>query len=137
MHYAGFWRRFIPYLIDLMVGFAILYLSLLLFSAIHNHIVRLGLELINILGYSLAIILSTTLMLFCWTHWGMTLGKLLFGIKIVDRNGANLTLEKSVIRLVGYLLCSLPFSLGFLWVAFDKKKQGIHDKMAESFVVKL
>jgi uncharacterized RDD family membrane protein YckC len=137
MEYAGFWRRFLPYIIDLMIGFVILVLSLELLSAIHNHIFALGVDLINSLGFLIAILFSAMLTIFCWTHWGMTLGKFIFRIKVVDKNGNKLTYDKSFIRLVGYTLSAIILYLGYLWIAFDEKKQGLHDKMAESFVVKL
>lgn len=58
-------------------------------------------------------------------------------IKIVDANsGDNITLGKAIIRYIGYIIGSIPLCLGFLWIAFDKKKQGWHDKMAGSIVVK-
>ncbi len=137
MEYAGFWRRFLPYIIDLIIGFVILDLSLELLSAIHNHIFALGVDLINSLGFLIAILFSAMLTIFCWTHWGMTLGKYIFRIKVVDKYGNKLTYDKSFIRLVGYTLSALILYLGYLWIAFDEKKQGWHDKMAESFVVKL
>ena len=137
MEYAGFWRRFLPYIIDLIIGFVILDLSLELLSAIHNDIFALGVDLINSLGFLIAILFSAMLTIFCWTHWGMTLVKFILRIKVVDKNGNKLTYDKSFIRLVGYTLSALILYLGYLWIAFDEKKQGWHDKMAESFVVKL
>ena len=40
-------------------------------------------------------------------------------------------------RYFGYLLSVIPFGLGLLWVAFDKKKQGWHDKMSGTIVVRI
>ena len=39
------------------------------------------------------------------------------------------------LRWIGYMLSSLPLNLGFLWVAFDARKQGFHDKLAGTVVI--
>jgi len=44
-------------------------------------------------------------------------------------------LAQWLIRYVGYFVAVLPLGLGILWVAWDKKKQGWHDKMAKTLVV--
>ena len=41
------------------------------------------------------------------------------------------------VRLVGYWVSSLPLALGYIWVALDRRKQGWHDKIAGTQVVKL
>jgi len=39
-------------------------------------------------------------------------------------------------RYFGYFLASIPLGLGLLWVAFDKRKQGWHDKLAGTVVIR-
>jgi uncharacterized RDD family membrane protein YckC len=39
-------------------------------------------------------------------------------------------------RYVGYIISTIPLCLGFLWVGFDSKKQGWHDKIAGTVVVR-
>jgi uncharacterized RDD family membrane protein YckC len=70
-----------------------------------------------------------------WTRGGMTPAKYLFGQKVVGTDGELLPLGKAVLRYVGYVVSILTLSLGFLWIAFDEKRQGLHDKIAGSFVV--
>ena len=53
-----------------------------------------------------------------------------------EPTGAGLTWGQSVGRYLGYFLATLPLGLGLIWVAFDKKKQGWHDKLAHTVVVK-
>ena len=71
-----------------------------------------------------------------WRHFGATPGKLAVGIRIVDaRTGKTPSTRRLVLRLAGYLLSALPFYLGFLWAAVDRRKQGWHDKIAGTVVV--
>jgi uncharacterized RDD family membrane protein YckC len=70
---------------------------------------------------------------------GQTLGKKAVGIKVVDRNGNKPSLGTFAIReLVGkWILDTITLGIGYLIVAFDSKKQGLHDKIANTFVVKV
>ncbi len=63
-----------------------------------------------------------------------TFGKWLFGIQVVDQDGRQLTIARSVGRNLAKLLSYLPLSLGFLWVVFNKRKQGWHDLIARTYV---
>jgi len=40
------------------------------------------------------------------------------------------------VRYIGYFVSVIPFGLGFIWIAFDSKKQGFHDKLAGTVVVR-
>jgi len=64
-----------------------------------------------------------------------TFGKSAMGIKVVDESGNRMTLSKSIGRNTSKILSYLVVSLGFLWILFDKKKQGWHDKINKTFVV--
>ncbi|MGA7985503.1 MAG: RDD family protein [Burkholderiales bacterium] len=39
------------------------------------------------------------------------------------------------IRFLGYFVSIVPLGLGFLWIAFDRKKRGWHDLIAGTVVV--
>lgn len=67
---------------------------------------------------------------------GQTLGKMIFGLKVVQTTGENMTLGIGFLRWVGYIISTVVLSLGFLWIAFDRKKQGWHDKIAGTVVVR-
>lgn len=64
-----------------------------------------------------------------------TLGKKIMGIKVVDQIGNRMDLPKSMNRNLSKTLSILIFALGFIWILFDKKKQGWHDKLSKTFVV--
>lgn len=72
-----------------------------------------------------------------WMRYGATPGKMAMSAQIVDADtGEALTLPASLLRYVGYFLSAIPLGLGFLWVGFDRRKQGWHDKLANSVVVR-
>jgi len=57
--------------------------------------------------------------------------------RIVDAaTGAKPSTRQLVVRYLGYYVAIVPFMLGILWVAFDPRKQGWHDKLAGTVVVR-
>jgi uncharacterized RDD family membrane protein YckC len=72
-----------------------------------------------------------------WTYWnGQTVGKRVMGIRIVKADGSPFGLVPAIIRYVGYIVSGIVLLLGFIWILFDKDKQGWHDKIAGTYVVK-
>jgi uncharacterized RDD family membrane protein YckC len=71
-----------------------------------------------------------------WRYRGATPGKMAIGAKIVDaRTGGAPSTARLVLRFFAYLASMLPLGLGFLWIAFDRRKQGFHDKIARTAVI--
>ena len=71
-----------------------------------------------------------------WRYCGATPGKLAVGLKIVDATtGGPPPLGRLVLRFFAYFVSALPLYLGFLWAAFDRRKQGWHDKIARTVVI--
>jgi uncharacterized RDD family membrane protein YckC len=69
-------------------------------------------------------------------YYSKTVGKHLFGLKVVKDDGGVLTWGNILIReTIGKILSSLVFSLGYLWILFDSKRQGWHDKLAKTVVI--
>jgi uncharacterized RDD family membrane protein YckC len=66
---------------------------------------------------------------------GRTPGKMLLGLQVISTEGAPISFGIAFLRAVGYLVSGALFNLGFVWVAFDKKKQGWHDKIAGTVVI--
>lgn len=72
-----------------------------------------------------------------WFYFSTTPAKMLFRLRIVDaKTGLPMSRRQSVIRFLGYIVSTIPFSLGFLWIAFNKKRRGFHDLIAGTIVVK-
>ncbi len=71
-----------------------------------------------------------------WILKSATIGKMLVKVKIVNaKTGEPASPLQCVVRYLGYFVSALPLGLGFIWVAFDKRKQGWHDKIARTLVV--
>ncbi len=81
------------------------------------------------------LIFSIAYYLATWTKSGQTLGKMAVGIKIVGPDGQPPSGGKAVLRYLGYILNGILLSIGFLWAAFDRKRQGWHDKIAGTYVI--
>jgi uncharacterized RDD family membrane protein YckC len=64
-----------------------------------------------------------------WTVLGQTPGKWLMGLKVVPTAGGRMTLKRSLVRLVGYLVSALPVYVGFLWI-LGPRRRGWHDLLA-------
>ena len=75
--------------------------------------------------------------IFFWVNrGGATLGKQVMKIKVVTEDGKPVDYKTAVLRYLGYIVSSIVIFLGFLWVLWDEKKQGWHDKIAKTVVVK-
>ena len=72
-----------------------------------------------------------------WQKFRATPGKRATKLRVVDaETGDTLTIGQSIGRYFAYLLSLLPLGLGFFWIAIDSRKQGWHDKLAGSVVVR-
>lgn len=71
----------------------------------------------------------------CHTY-GQTLGKKMAGIKVIRNGGERPGFGRALLReTIGRFCAAVVFCLGYLWVAWDKNKQGWQDKIAGTFVV--
>ncbi|MGB5706749.1 MAG: RDD family protein [Arenicellales bacterium] len=72
-----------------------------------------------------------------WTYKSATPGKILTKLTIVDaKTGAKPSTGQFIGRYLGYYISTIPFFLGLIWVAFDRRKQGWHDKLAGTVVIR-
>ncbi|MEO8393802.1 MAG: RDD family protein [Chloroflexota bacterium] len=67
---------------------------------------------------------------------GQTPGKRIMGIRVIKVSGAPLQAADVIVRYIGYSVNTIVFGLGWFWALFDKDKQGWHDKLAGTYVVK-
>ena len=71
-----------------------------------------------------------------WRYWSATPAKMLLRMKIVDSETHEPTsTPRLIIRYLAYFVSMLPLCLGFLWIAWDSRKQGWHDKIARTVVI--
>lgn len=138
--HAGFWRRLLAFLVDSLLLTA---LSLLLFYALYGPVYFREVGLVNEqVGYywhwELLInwLLPLLLAVFFWVRFQGTPGKLLLNCKIVDAcTGFRLSVAQAILRYLAYFVSILPLGLGFLWIVWDRRKQGFHDKIAGTVVI--
>ncbi len=139
---AGFWIRFVAYFLDgLIVGIPGL---ILVFIALAISKPADGQATSQVSGavivvYALWIIASIAYFIYFWTRpEGQTLGMKALHLRVVKTDGSQLTMGGAVLRYLGMMLNSIIFGLpiGWIWAGFDKNKQGWHDKIAGTYVVK-
>jgi uncharacterized RDD family membrane protein YckC len=81
---------------------------------------------------------SALVVILFWRWKQGTPGKLMLRLRIVDAGtGGEPGLRQWCLRYVGYILSTLPLLLGFLWVAWDPRRQGWHDKLAGTVVIRV
>ena len=66
---------------------------------------------------------------------GQTIGKMIFGIKVVSEGNNPITMGTAFLRWAGYFLSMLPFATGFLWSVVERDHCAWHDKLALTRVV--
>ena len=82
-------------------------------------------------------VLPAVAVILFWIWRQATPGKMAIGAKIVDaKTGGKPSTGQFIGRYLCYYLSSLLLGLGFIWVAFDSRKQGWHDKLAGTLVVR-
>ncbi|MGK0440924.1 MAG: putative RDD family membrane protein YckC [Pseudohongiellaceae bacterium] len=132
--YADFWVRVGASIIDTLLMLIILGPVL---TMIYGQEYWLGESVVHgawdiLLNYAL----PAVAMILFWVYKSATPGKMLFKLVIVDSNtGAKATTGQLIGRYFAYYVSAIPLLLGFIWVSFDKKKQGWHDKLAGTVVV--
>ena len=88
-------------------------------------------------GELMANLIGALIVLLFWAERQATPGKMVLGLRIVDATtGGTPTIGRLTLRYVGYLVSALPLGLGYLWALWDRQRQGWHDKMAGTLVVR-
>ncbi|MFS6937625.1 RDD family protein [Neisseria animaloris] len=136
MKYAGFWIRVAAHLIDGLILAAVIVPLMYLFYG-DQYFTAPNTAPLGAADIFVNYILPLLFTVGFWVKMSATPGKMLLGLKIVDaKTGEGINLMQSVIRYVGYFISAMAFLIGYIWVAFDAKNQGWHDKMAGTVVVR-
>lgn len=132
--YAGFWRRSLAHLIDSLIVtvLATVVLGIYLVSTAALPTAWLGPP-----GQAVQFLLLGALTVWLWRRFAATPGKLALHLVIADAASLGpASLRQLSLRYLAYLVSMLPLGLGFLWIAFDPRKQGWHDKLAGTVVLR-
>ena len=135
--YAGFWLRFCAIIIDSIL-FVLLLIPLPLIYGFGQYLNSGPLSYLGVWHILLELILPITLTILLWLRFSATPGKMFLKLKIVDiKTSGPINFRQALIRYIGYLPSFYCLLLGILWVAFDKRKQGWHDKLASTAVIRV
>lgn len=147
VRYGGFFRRIAAFLVDLVL-LAVFY-GIAFFISMRI----LGIEGVSWLALSdsiehergfrlfasyegMTLILNMTYFTYFHGTIGRTPGKGLFGLRVLRTDGRPVTPGIAFLRWAGYAVSFISLLLGFLWIAVDRRKQGWHDKIAGTVVVR-
>ena len=135
VEYVGFWARVVATIIDAIL---LLIVTLPLLFAFYGSAYLTSENSVEgpmdvLLSYVFPVV--ATVLFWYWKQ--ATPGKMAVSAKIVDaRTGKEPSVGQYIGRYFAYVLSTIPFGLGFLWVAFDSRKQAWHDKLAGTVVVR-
>ena len=71
-----------------------------------------------------------------WAWRGQTPGKIALRIRIVGVDERPIGAGRAIVRYIGYLVSTLAFFGGYLMISQTQRKQGLHDKIARTYVVR-
>lgn len=133
--YVGFWARVGASLIDTVM---VLLVTMPLLTAVYGRQYFSSTQmLLGPWDFLISYVMPAVAVILFWRYRSATPGKMAIGAKIVDaETGGEPSTGQLIGRYLGYFVSTIPLCLGLLWVAFDKRKQGWHDKMAGTVVIK-
>ncbi len=135
LEYVGFWSRVGASLIDTILLGVIIWPIL---TAFYGESYWSGEQFIQEpMDFILSWVFPAVAVILFWVAKQATPGKMAISAKIVDaKTGSMPTTGQFIGRYFAYFLAWLPLGLGIIWVAFDVRKQGWHDKLAGTVVVR-
>ncbi|UGB37983.1 RDD family protein [Frateuria soli] len=151
---AGFWKRLVAYIIDVIV----LYIpQMLIMNAFGNEAAQAKLEQAllaagtdaNVMlaaygqyydvmrtGVAMTAILVWLYFAICESSaWQGTVGKLAMGIRVTDLDGNRIGFWRALGRYAAKLLSWMILGVGFLMIGWTRRKQGLHDMIANTLVL--
>jgi uncharacterized RDD family membrane protein YckC len=87
-------------------------------------------------GLALFLVLGATYLVLLNAGAGQTIGKRLFGIRVIDGYGQPLGLGRSLLRCLALVPSMALAGLGILWIGFDRQRRGLHDWIVDTHVVR-
>ena len=133
--YVGFWKRFVAFLIDSFILAAIMVPMLAaVYGWSYFDTERAGFA--GAWDFFVQIVMPAIAAIVFWRYRGATPGKMAISAVIVDaQTGQAPSTRQLVVRYFAYFVSILPLLIGFVWIGFDPRKQGFHDKIAGTVVI--
>lgn len=147
--YAGFWLRFVAWIIDrILLGVSFSFISLPVMAAtgvrniMINHPPETPAELFAIFGMLSRLIALAVV--FNWLYyallessaWQATLGKKALGLEVTDMAGRRISFARATGRYFGKIVSAFILMIGFMMAGFTAQKQALHDMMAGCLVLR-
>lgn len=134
---GGFWRRTGAYLLDFLV-LAVGGFILGLLVGIAGLSLRVPRDDINNVAQLLGDVIGLAYFLWFWSGHGQgqTPGMRALHLRVIRTDGTYMSVGRAFLRNIGFGISAIVFGIGLLWIAFDPNKQGWHDKIADTFVVR-
>lgn len=128
----GFFRRLGAIVYDSLLLFSVLFIGTAVILPFNG-----GQAFGNTQYYYFFYLLMLSLLFFgwFWTHGGQTLGMRAWKLKVCSASLQPISWNQAALRFVAALLSWGAFGLGFLWIAFEKRKRGWHDLLSKTQVV--
>ncbi|HLP32062.1 MAG TPA: RDD family protein [Bacteroidia bacterium] len=145
-NYAGFWIRFVAYLIDGLILY--IFQSALMFLGIGSMFMNpeafqdnpeAAMEMMGKMWGIIGISVFVGIVYFAGLESSAkqgTWGKQAMKLKVVDTNGNRLSFMHALGRYLSKIISAMILCIGFLMVAWDSKKQGLHDRIAGTLVLR-
>jgi len=134
--YVGFWKRAVAVVIDVLI---LCVVSVPLLIAIYGRAYVASARdggLAGFWDFVIQVVMPAVATILFWKYRGATPGKMVISARVVDaETGGTPGTARLVGRYFAYIVSMLPLGLGFIWVAFDRRKQGFHDKLAGTVVI--
>lgn len=149
--YAGFWTRFLAYFIidGILTGIIVYAITISVFPSVFGQEFSLN-NLVNPYTgeytddfwgfYFLTLAVSTAVQTIYYTitvgKWGKTIGKAALRLQVLRSDGSRVSYGRAFCRSLAYVLNSFTFGIGFLIIAFNSQKRGLHDFICDTIVVR-
>jgi uncharacterized RDD family membrane protein YckC len=132
--YGGFWIRFVAYLIDELVIWFVLVAAYLVLGQ-GREVSEWDNPSTTIFGLIALALIFLYFPVF-WGTRGQTPGMMPLGLQVRRTDGSRVGLGRAFLRLLGLIVAAIPLYIGLIWAGFDRRKQGWHDKIADTVVVR-
>ncbi len=135
--FGGFWIRVGAYFIDMIV----LIIPVLLISFLFRSVIPVDDEV----SLMIVEVVDSILSLIVWwvyaavlhsSEWQATVGKRVVGLKVVDVRGNRISFGRATGRYFAEFISALILFIGYMMVGWTQKKQGLHDMIAGTYVIK-
>ncbi len=133
--YAGFWVRVAAAFIDgILFWLAMIPLTIAVYGRPYSNVVEIPFLWPH--DFLILYVFPAVTVILFWIYKAATPGKMAVGVKIIDaQTGDRASRSQMTGRYFAYLLLLPSLGLSIFWVAFDRRKQGWHDKLAGTVVV--